>query len=276
MRKLAILFATCLVMAGCSTKFVYNNIDWLLLEYLDDYVELSEDQEQLVSEKIALLSEWHRQQEIPNYIEHLDQLMKIDPATFTVEQLDEQQRKFQQHSQRLVSRVAPELYLIARELSDDQVEELMNSIRVRHTKYKKKYQPLAQSEVKQRYRERIEENLETWLGSLTAQQQQLLDGWVEELYVTSHDWIDHQTKMRIEMNDLLTHRLDINTFQPEFNQLMFNPNSFYAPELEQKIDHNKQVANRYLIQVINSMTSKQTDYYRAELQDWKALALDIQ
>ncbi|EGA64222.1 DUF6279 family lipoprotein [Vibrio brasiliensis] len=276
MKKLAILFAVCLALAGCSSKFVYNNMDWLLLEYLDDYVELNDEQEELVSQKIAVLSEWHRQEEIPNYVEHLDELMAIEPGTFTLQQLESQQLKFQQHSQRLVSRVAPELYSIARELSDDQVEQLMNSIRVRHTKYKKKYQPLSEPQVKQRYRERIEENLETWIGSLTNQQQTLLDDWVGELYVTSHDWIDHQTKMRIEMNALLTNRLDINKFQPEFNNLMFNPNSFYAPELEQKIDHNKQVANQYLVKVINSMTNKQTEHYREELLDWKVVALDIQ
>ncbi|MEZ8102679.1 DUF6279 family lipoprotein [Vibrio bivalvicida] len=276
MRKLGILLTVCLALSGCSTKFVYNNMDWLLLEYLDDYVELNDSQEEIVSQKVAVLSEWHRTEEIPNYIEHLDELMAIDPTTFTLEQLEVQEVKFQQHSQRLVARVAPELYAVARELSNDQVEELMNSIRVRHTKYKRKYQKLPDPEIKARYKARIEENLETWIGNLTKQQHILLDKWVDELYVTSHDWIHHQTKMRIEVNALLSNRLDMAKFQPEFRQLMFNPNSFYAPELEQKIDYNKQVANRYLIQVINSMTSKQTKYYRDELQGWKEVALDIQ
>ncbi|MGD8115307.1 DUF6279 family lipoprotein [Vibrio sp. TRT 29B02] len=276
MKKLALLLVICLSLIGCSSKFVYNNMDWLLLEYLDDYVELNDEQEELVSQKVAVLSEWHRREEIPNYIEHLDELIEIEPSTFTLQQLEQQEIKFHNHSQRLVTRVAPELYSVARELSDSQVGQLMDSIRVRHTKYKKKYQPLSEPEVKQRYRERIEENLETWIGDLTDQQQSLLDEWVAALYVTSHDWIDHQTKMRIEMNALLTHRLDINKFQPEFNKLMFNPDSFYAPELEQKIDHNKQIANQYLVKVINTMTTKQTQYYRDELRDWKAIALDIQ
>lgn len=276
MRKLALLFGVWMSLVGCSSKFVYNNMDWLLLEYLDDYVELSGEQEEIVSQKVALLSEWHRREEIPSYIEHIDELLAIEPSTFTLEQLEQQQYKLQQHSQRLVSRVAPELYSIARELSDNQVEQLMDSIRVRHTKYKKKYQPLSEAEVKQRYRQRIEENLETWIGSLTEQQQSLLDDWVDALYVTSSDWIEHQTKMRIEMNTLLTNRLDINKFQPEFNKLLFEPNSFYAPELEYKIDHNKHIANQFLVKVINSMTAKQTQFYREELQDWKALAIDIQ
>lgn len=276
MKRVGILFTVCLVLVGCSTKFVYNNMDWLLLEYMDDYVELNDAQEEIVSAKIALLSEWHRSQEIPNYIEHLDELIAIEPASVTSEQLIKQQDKLQQHSQRLVARIAPELYAIARELSDDQVEELMNSIRVRHTKYKRKYQQLDDDEIRVRYKERIEENLETWIGSLTHSQQAILDDWVGELYVTSHDWINHQTKMRIEVNALLTHRLDIAKFQPELQNLMFNPNSYYDAQLERKIEHNRAVATRYMVKVINSMSAKQTKHYRDELQDWKQLALDIQ
>lgn len=276
MKKLALLLVICLSLIGCSSKFVYNNMDWLLLEYLDDYVELNDEQEELVSQKVAVLSEWHRREEIPNYIEHLDELIEIEPSTFTLQQLEQQEIKFHNHSQRLVSRIAPELYSIARELSDDQVEQFMDSIRVRHAKYKKRYQPLSEKQIKQRYHQRIKENLETWIGSLTQQQKGLLDDWVDALYVTSHDWIEHQTKMRIEMNTLLSNRLDFSKFQPDANKMLFDPNSFYAPELTYKIDHNRHIANQYLVKVINSMTAKQTHYYREELQDWKTLAVDIQ
>ncbi|KJY82703.1 hypothetical protein TW81_10780 [Vibrio galatheae] len=276
MRKLAVVLMACVALAGCSTKFFYNNIDWLLLRYLDDYVELNEAQEEFVIRKVAVLSEWHRTEEIPNYIRHLDELMAVEPAKVTLTQLRQQEQKFQQHSQRLIARIAPELNAITRDLSDSQVEELMNSIRVRHTKYKKKYQTLSEEEIKQRYKERIEENLETWIGSLTEQQETLLDAWVSELQITSFDWINHQTQMRIEVNSMLSHRLDTEKFEPEFHTMMFNPTSFYAPELEEKIEHNRNVANQYLVRVINLMTPKQTDYYRSELQDWKELALDIQ
>ena len=36
-----------LTFTGCGTKFVYNNLDWLLIEYLDDFVELTTEQEAL-------------------------------------------------------------------------------------------------------------------------------------------------------------------------------------------------------------------------------------
>ena len=275
MRKVGLLLIICSALIGCSSKFVYNNMDWLLIEYLEDYVELDNAQEDLVERKIEVLSEWHRREEIPHYIEHLDELMAIEPQSFTIEQLQAQQDKIQQHSLRLVTRIAPEMYALATELSDSQVDELMDSIRVRHTKYKKKYQKLSEVETKARYKERIVDSLETWMDDLTQDQLKIVDDWVDELYVTTDDWINYQTNMRIEMNSLLDHRLNVASFQPQFNKLMFNPDSLYPPHLEEKIEYNKQVGNQYLIRVINAMTDEQTEYYREELQDWKDLAQSV-
>jgi hypothetical protein len=276
MKKWIIFAAIGVLLSGCSTKFVYNNMDWLLIEYLEDYVELNDEQEELVSDKIMLLSEWHRKEEIPNYIEHLDELIALDLRAFTIEDLERQESKFQSHSDRLIQRVAPELFELAQQLTDSQVEELMNNIRVRHTKYKKKHQKLSERESRRNYAEKIAENVDDWLGSVTKEQKQLIKLWSQELSVTSLDWIQHQTKMRVEMNALLTKRFDIAHFEPHFEQLMFDPTSYYAPQLEQKIDHNRKVANQYLVQMINSATDKQTEHYREELQDWKSIALDIQ
>ncbi|WP_394143120.1 DUF6279 family lipoprotein [Vibrio atypicus] len=276
MKRWIIFAAIGALLSGCSTKFVYNNMDWLLIEYLEDYVELNDEQEALVTDKIMLLSEWHRKEEIPNYIEHLDELIALDLRAFTIEDLERQESKFQSHSDRLIQRVAPELFELAQQLTDSQVEELMNNIRVRHTKYKKKHQTLSERESRRNYAEKIAENVDDWLGSVTKEQKQLIKLWSQELSVTSLDWIQHQTKMRVEMNSLLMKRFDIARFEPHFEQLMFDPTSYYAPQLEQKIDHNRKVANQYLVQMINSATDKQTEHYREELQDWKSIALDIQ
>ena len=275
MRKVGLLLIICSALIGCSSKFVYNNMDWLLIEYLEDYVELDNAQEDLVERKIEVLSEWHRREEIPNYIAHLDELLAIEPQSFTIEQLELQQDKIQQHSLRLVARIAPEMYALATELSDSQVDELMDSIRVRHSKYKKKYQKLSEVETKARYKERIVDSLETWMDDLTQDQLKTVDSWVDELYVTTDDWINYQTNMRIEVNSLLDHRLNVASFQPQFNKLMFNPDSLYPPHLEEKIEYNKQVGNHYLVKVINAMTDEQTQHYRDELQDWKDLAQSV-
>ncbi|MDN3611881.1 DUF6279 family lipoprotein [Vibrio ostreicida] len=276
MNRWGLMLVLAVVLTGCSTKFVYNNIDWLLVDYLDNFVELNDEQEDWVSKKIDRLSEWHRREEVPNYIEHLDQLIALDPKRFSEADLDVQRQLFQQHTQRLVKQVAPAVLTFVGELSDEQAEELMDNIRVRHTRYKNKYQPLSDKQIRQKYLEKIHDNVDDWFGYLTPEQDALIDQWSAELSVTAYDWIDYQTDMRIEIKDLLNHRMQRGYLQSHLQSLLFNPASFYSPELEQKIDHNQSVANQYIVKMINSVSDKQTKHYREKLEDWKTIAQDIQ
>lgn len=276
MRAGLVTLMCCLLLVGCGTKFVYNNMDWLLIEYLEDYVDLNSDQESLIEQRVALLSEWHRSEEIPNYVEHLDELMTLDLKNLTAAQLNAQEEKLRAHTDRIVKRVAPDLAQLIHKLSDEQVDELMDNIRVRHSKYKAKYSQLNEEEVRQVYVERIAESMENWLGRLTKDQERLVEQWSNDLQITTSDWSDHQTNLRIRISQLLNQRSDLNVTEREMNTLLVDSESLYSPMLRSKIEHNRDVATRYIVEIATQASDKQIEHYRKELSDWKEIALAIQ
>ncbi len=276
MRARLVTLMCCLLLVGCGTKFVYNNMDWLLIEYLEDYVDLNSDQESLIEQRVALLSEWHRSEEIPNYVEHLDELMTLDLKNLTAAQLNAQEEKLRAHTDRIVKRVAPDLAQLIHKLSDEQVDELMDNIRVRHSKYKAKYSQLNEEEVRQVYAERIAESMENWLGRLTKDQERLVEQWSNDLQITTSDWSDHQTNLRIRISQLLNQRSDLNGTEQEMNTLLVESESLYSPKLRSKIEHNRDVATRYIVEIATQASDKQIEHYRKELSDWKEIALAIQ
>ncbi|KIE21604.1 hypothetical protein SE23_05135 [Vibrio sinaloensis] len=276
MRAGLVTLMCCLLLVGCGTKFVYNNMDWLLIEYLEDYVDLNSDQESLIEQRVALLSEWHRSEEIPNYVEHLDELMTLDLKNLTAAQLNAQEEKLRAHTDRIVKRVAPDLAQLIHKLSDEQVDELMDNIRVRHSKYKAKYSQLNEEEVRQVYAERIAESMENWLGRLTKDQERLVEQWSNDLQITTSDWSDHQTNLRIRISQLLNQRSDLNATEREMNTLLVDSESLYSPMLRRKIEHNRDVATRYIVEIATQASDKQIEHYRKELSDWKEIALAIQ
>ncbi|WP_231566164.1 DUF6279 family lipoprotein [Vibrio sinaloensis] len=276
MRAGLVTLMCCLLLVGCGTKFVYNNMDWLLIEYLEDYVDLNSDQESLIEQRVALLSEWHRSEEIPNYVEHLDELMTLDLKNLTAAQLNAQEEKLRAHTDRIVKRVAPDLAQLIHKLSDEQVDELMDNIRVRHSKYKAKYSQLNEEEVRQVYAERIAESMENWLGRLTKDQERLVEQWSNDLQITTSDWSDHQTNLRIRISQLLNQRSDLNATEREMNTLLVDSESLYSPMLRSKIVHNRDVATRYIVEIATQASDKQIEHYRKELSDWKEIALAIQ
>ena len=53
---------------SCSTKLAYNNLDWLASWYVDDYVNLTDTQEDEFDTKLDAFLMWHRNIELQNYI----------------------------------------------------------------------------------------------------------------------------------------------------------------------------------------------------------------
>jgi hypothetical protein len=81
--------------------------------------------------------------------------------------------------------------------------------------------------------------------------------------------------MRIQVNQLLSERMFPDQFTLRFNQIMLNPDGYYDDLLASKVEFNRDLADNYLLQIINSMTDKQTQHYRKELRDWRELAQNI-
>ncbi|MDR9829367.1 DUF6279 family lipoprotein [Vibrio sp. FNV 38] len=275
MRKGCWIIVLALMLSGCGFRFLYNNLDWLVVEYLDDYVELDHDQEQWLAGKVMLLSEWHRQHEIPNYVDHLDQLIKLDLSTFTARDLAEQKQQFKQHGERLVTEIEPQLILLVSQLDNEQADDLMHNLRLRHGKYQEKYQSYEEAELREHYAERIADNVAQWFGSLTDGQEQLIAQWTGEMDITFNDWVHYQTILRLEVKQMLAQRDNQQILTKTLKQILTEPQSYYSHELARKVEHNRKLMDIYLVRVVNSATPTQSDHYREQLQDWKGVALDI-
>ena len=63
-----------LLAAGCTMSFTYNHLDWLIPWYVDDYVDLSRQQRQLLQGQLGPVLQWHREEELERYLELLDQI----------------------------------------------------------------------------------------------------------------------------------------------------------------------------------------------------------
>ena len=63
----------CLALASCSNAFVYNQLDWLIPWYMGDYVNLTREQKKSFKEELEPLLQWHRNEELQNYLLILDE-----------------------------------------------------------------------------------------------------------------------------------------------------------------------------------------------------------
>ncbi|USE03532.1 hypothetical protein JKJ11_19215 [Vibrio sp. SCSIO 43133] len=269
------LFVSLLIVTGCTTKFLYSNLDWFIVDYIDGYVTLEDGQEEILTERILVLGDWHKSNELPRYLQQLTDIRNKDPKTVDAEYVSLQMEQVRQHTKRLVAQITPDLYALTQQMTDKQVKELLENLEQKDEKFIKKYQGLQDEDVRLIYQQRIEENLERWFGPLTEQQKTLASRWANEMDVTVFDWQAHRQQMQHFMRQLLNRRSDLGYFQPEFQRLLNDSESFYSEKLKLKIANNRLVAEKYIALALNSVTEKQHQHLIEEIDGWRDIASDL-
>ncbi|WP_295891871.1 DUF6279 family lipoprotein [uncultured Vibrio sp.] len=274
--RIVIVALVCMLLASCGTKFAYRNMDWFILEYVEDFVDLSSDQDDILTLQIEQISDWHKAEELPLYVEHLDSLLSLTPEIITQREITDQFKQIELHSERLLTRVAPDLYALTQTLTDDQVSQLLESIAERHQKYRDKYQDLSVDEIHERYQERIGEKVEDWIGRLSAEQETIIESWGNDFMISAFEWMSYQKVMHEEWKSALENREDLSYFQPKFRQLLFYSDEFFSPELTEMIAHNRKVSEVHIVEIAQSMSEKQWKHFRKEITQWKEIAQELQ
>ncbi|USD63659.1 hypothetical protein J4N45_22065 [Vibrio sp. SCSIO 43140] len=263
------------VITGCTTKFLYSNLDWLLVEYIDDYVTLNDGQEDILSERILVLGQWHKENELPQYVKQLDAISNKDPKQVDSDYVLAQMDEVKTHTKRLVEQITPDLYALTQQMSDEQVKELIENFEEKNRDFVKKYEGMNDDEVREIYHERIEENFERWFGSVNDTQKLLAKEWASSMKVTVFDWQEHRKQMNYYMRQLLNRRGDLAYYQPEFQRFLNDSESYYTPELAAKIAHNRALAAKYIALAVNSINTKQQSHLASEIDEWKTIAEDL-
>lgn len=79
-RIISLLALASLLQACSAVKIIYNQAPDLAYWYLDGYVDFSEKQSLQVKDDLAKLLAWHRQTQLPGYIDTLQKLQQQMPA----------------------------------------------------------------------------------------------------------------------------------------------------------------------------------------------------
>jgi hypothetical protein len=89
-----VVFFSFLLSSCSSIQLAYNQVDFLLKWWIDDYVDLTSEQEQMYDQSIPLLVKKHRQEELPKALQQLrklraklDQPLQIDDGVNIVKDI---------------------------------------------------------------------------------------------------------------------------------------------------------------------------------------------
>ena len=250
-----------LLLASCSSKFAYNNLDWWVYWYLDDYIELNDRQEEQFDDYLNNWLSWHKRSELTRYKAHLEQVkQQVVEDKLNYETLLKHLESAKSHWERVRDEVSPELAIMAKELSDEQVVTLFAALEKDNKEEEKEREEelkkTEQARLEKRI-ERIEEMVEERIGDLTKDQKQIVSTYATQYISTSGDWLKYRRDIQNAARRLFVTRSTNTNFADELIYLMQHPEDYRSEAYQQASTHNTKIMATMLSEIISVLTAKQ-------------------
>ena len=183
MKRTTLLIVLCvLLLTGCGVRFAYNNLDWLVMRWVDRQVALDADQRRQVEDIIDQRRAWHCASELPLYADFLRELAAdVEADRLDRDRLADHGQTLAEFGRRLLDAIHDDLIDVMLSLSDAQVEDLKESFAEANEEIRAEQVEVADS-VRQRDRVRgMSRSLRRFYGSLNRDQLSRLETWAGEL-----------------------------------------------------------------------------------------------
>lgn len=266
--RAAVVFVLLLGLAACSsTRLLYQNLDWLAFEAMDDRFEIRSDQEDWVKASLRTLHSGHRVTQLPAYRLTLDELLGrfsdgLDPEDLTW--LDTQ---VERHRRTLVDLVIPELARFLADLDDEQLARYVAASReaIDEAAEQLEWSPRK----RQAYRlETFVDRIEPWTGDLSTGQLRSLEQDVAALPDIRREWIQQRRGRLRALTGLLSTRPGQEAIQAALYARWSDLDASYPPAYVVQRRQLKQQMFALLTRLDASLTPEQRRHVSDRLEGY--------
>ena len=263
----ALLMVTFLV-AGCSTRFVYNQLDWLAPWYLEDYVTIENYQQDAFSDSLDSVLDWHRATQLTRYADFLAQLSVETQSAVSEERVAEHFVQLDDFIETLFNQFGAEFSPLIAQMNAQQQAELVENLTDKNQDYYEDSVLIGEVESKQKSRERVEDFLDDWLDDLTPNQKQMIQQWSADLHWLAPGFYQNRQAWQAHLKKLFAENNLDNAIQIE--AMFQDRRQFWRDELKQQFAHNQRVTAQFISQLINSLDSEQKQSLVKNLKQYEA------
>lgn len=245
--------------AGCTTRLVYDNADFLLSNFVENYVPLDSRQAGELDWRVAALMTWHRDTELPHYVDWLD---RVADAVGSRRALGDDEvagwaGELAAFWGRVGRQAAPDLVALGGSLDDGQVEALVARLREDQAERRAEYGDRTAAEAREQRARSMERFLKRWTGRLSRPQQALVEAWADRLEPTTVQWLASREAWVAELEAALAQRADPAALEAAVERLFVEPSTRWDPAYRAAIERNTATTARFLAELVNDLDARQ-------------------
>ncbi len=259
-----ILLLSLVLLSACSNTFVYNQLDWLIPWYLDDYVDLSREQKRDLKAEIRELLRWHRGEELAAYVSILDGIEADLGQTVTASTVEGWANQAVAAYERIEERSLPMLFELGRGLSDEQMDGFIAKLEKAQQELEEEYLERTDEEYITDAREGLDENLRDFMGRLTPEQKEVIATATASLQRFDFAWLEERRLWLEKLSGLLQREPG---WEDAVMEALRNRDQDRTEAYVSIYNHNAVIINQTIAEVLNLRTEKQGRRLLREIDD---------
>lgn len=218
----ALLLAALFTLTACSlARLAYNNFGSVVAYAVNDYVDLTPEQEELLKTRAASLVAWHREKELPQWLRTLENARARVGAGASEADVRAAQREAQTLIERTAERMLPDAAELLARLEPAQIARLAARLEKDNRKVARETAVPADERRAKRVK-RVLGHFEEWMGTLTPDQISWLRSRVMAWPLLDEMRLDDRRRWQREFLQLLETRPEPRVFQAELRALVLN------------------------------------------------------
>lgn len=270
--RCGLLLISVLLLSSCSsTKMAYEFLDWVAMWKIDRMVDLTAEQRERAKAEVQTLHHWHRKTQLPRYADYLEDVQtRLVIGSITGEQLHAETDTVQLMLDDILEKALPPATALIAELSDDQVEGLLENIAEEREEYVEEYIEPGIEKRQEKNVEELKDHLKRFIGPMTAEQERWIAEWSEALIPYAELSAKQQELWQEHLGKYLAVRRNQPLLTQGLRELMLYRSDNWNAELKQVVDENQALTYDMLARIFNSLTPKQITHLEKRLQSYIA------
>ncbi|MBB3059311.1 DUF6279 family lipoprotein [Microbulbifer rhizosphaerae] len=265
-RILRLLPATTLLLllASCSSvQLAYNHMDRWIRWQLDDYVDLKGTQKQQLAAALDSFHRWHRQTQLPDYANYLEQLAdRVQQSQFTSAELQTVEKQVRVFWDTASTQFYDLLLPLAATLDSGQIDELEENLQEKREESLEKWR--SPEKIQRRRLKQIRKHSRRWLGKLSGEQEALIAEWVAQAAYNPLLRDQQRQLWQARVIELLRRKPE--GYLQQLRDLIVNPQQLWSEEYRRMQDQRHRQIRSLSERILATITPEQRLHLEAALR----------
>ncbi len=245
---------------GCTFRFIYNHSDTVFLWRIDDFLDLTREQERFLKPRIMAHVRWHRDNEVQSYIDFLKELQNRIRDQVSAEDLQwfyASLRPFRAHLGRQLQQDAVMLFAT---VNKRQIEHLKEELADGNEEFVERLAMTPEKRLANKV-DGIVDKLEKWTGSLSSEQERQIAALMAHVPDVTDDWLTYRRGRQQEFVQLVQQASEGTAVEAALYE-------WFTRSRPEKFRDFYDATDAMVLSVDKLLTEKQRQHVIAEIQEW--------